>query len=39
MYPLDALKMAGVDLSSPEPVETTFQILADLVERLDKLID
>jgi oligoendopeptidase F len=39
MYPLDALKMAGVDLSSPEPVETTFQILADLVERLDQLVN
>jgi oligoendopeptidase F len=39
MYPLDALKMAGVDLSKPEPVETTFQILADLIERLDQLVN
>ncbi|GMQ79440.1 MAG: oligoendopeptidase F [Anaerolineae bacterium] len=39
MYPLDALKMAGVDLSKPEPVETTFEILADLIERLDQLVN
>jgi len=39
LYPLDALKMAGVDLSSPEPVERSFQILADLIERLDQLVN
>ncbi len=39
LYPLDALKMAGVDLSSPEPVERTFQILSDLIERLDQLVN
>ncbi len=38
MYPLDALKMAGVDLASPEPVEAAFGMLADLVDRLDKLV-
>lgn len=37
LYPLDALKLAGVDLTSPEPVEQTFGILADMVDRLDKL--
>ena len=37
VYPLDALKMAGVDMTDPEPVRTTFGILAELVERLDKL--
>jgi oligoendopeptidase F len=36
--PLDALKMAGVDMTSPEPVEKAFAVLADLVERLDKLV-
>ncbi len=34
-YPLDILKKAGVDLSSPEPVEETFAVLAGLVDRLE----
>ncbi len=37
-YPLDALKQAGVDLTTPEPVERTFAVLAGLVERLEKLV-
>ena len=36
-YPLDALKDAGVDLSTPQPVEETFEVLAGLVERLESL--
>jgi oligoendopeptidase F len=27
VYPLDALKLAGVDMASPQPVETTFGVL------------
>ena len=38
MYPLDGLKMAGVDMSSPEPVQAAFAALADLVTRLEKLV-
>jgi oligoendopeptidase F len=38
MYPLDALKMAGVDLTTPEPVEKAFGVLSDIVDRLDKLV-
>lgn len=38
MYPLEALKMAGVDLSTPKPVEETFAVLAEYVERLEKLV-
>lgn len=38
MYPLDALRMAGVDLSTPQPVEETFGVLAELVDRLERLI-
>jgi oligoendopeptidase F len=38
LYPLDALRMAGVDLTAPEPVEQAFAVLADLVGRLEKLI-
>ena len=37
LYPLDALKKAGVDLTRPEPVKTAFQVLADTVDRLEKL--
>jgi len=38
LYPLDALKLAGVDMTSPEPVEKAFAVLADYVDRLDKLV-
>lgn len=36
-YPLDALRAAGVDLSSPAPVEATFRVLEGLVARLERL--
>ena len=36
-YPLDLLKLAGVDMTTPQAVEDTFAVLANLVERLDKL--
>jgi oligoendopeptidase F len=36
--PLDALKASGVDLTTPEPVEKAFAALAEMVDRLDKLI-
>jgi len=38
VYPLDALKIAGVDLTKPEPVEAAFEVLAGLVDRLEKLV-
>jgi oligoendopeptidase F len=37
-YVLDSLKQAGLDLSSPAPVEETFEILTGLVDRLDQLV-
>jgi oligoendopeptidase F len=37
VYPVDALKMAGVDMSTPEAVERTFAVLADYVDRLERL--
>jgi oligoendopeptidase F len=37
LYPLDALRRAGVDLLTPKPVEATFAVLAGLVDRLEKL--
>ncbi len=39
MYPLDALKHAGADLTTPVAVEETFQVLAELVGRLEELVD
>jgi len=37
VYPIDALKMAGVDLTSTKPVDDAFQILASYVDRLEDL--
>ncbi len=37
IYPLDALKAAGVDLTTPDPVRQTFGVLERLVERLEAL--
>jgi oligoendopeptidase F len=38
LYPIDALKLAGVDMTTPEAVERTFGVLAGLVERLEQLV-
>jgi oligoendopeptidase F len=38
VYPLDALKMAGVDLTTPKPVEAAFEVLGSYVDRLEKLV-
>jgi oligoendopeptidase F len=38
VYPLEALKMAGVDLTSAAPVEAAFAVLAEYVERLEQLL-
>jgi oligoendopeptidase F len=37
MYPVDALRAAGVDMRTPDAVERTFAVLADYVERLGQL--
>jgi len=37
-YPLDALSLAGVDMTSPEPVERAFDVLASYVDRLEQLL-
>ncbi len=39
LYPLDAVKLAGVDLTSPEPVEAAFAVLDQIVDRLEGLIE
>jgi oligoendopeptidase F len=38
VYPLDALRLAGIDLSSPEPVERSFAVMEGIVTRLDQLV-
>lgn len=38
-YPLDALRAAGVDLTTPEPVEAAFAVLTDLIDQLDTLVN
>ncbi|HEV2036068.1 MAG TPA: oligoendopeptidase F [Candidatus Dormibacteraeota bacterium] len=38
MYPLDGLRLAGVDMASPEPVQAAFASLATMVGRLEELI-
>jgi oligoendopeptidase F len=37
MYPIDTLRHVGVDMTSPEAVETTFGVLAQMVDRLEHL--
>jgi oligoendopeptidase F len=37
-HPLDALKRAGVDLTTPQPVDEAFGVMADYVDRLEKLL-
>jgi oligoendopeptidase F len=37
MFPLEGLRMAGVDMTSPEPVEAAFATLARMVTRLEEL--
>lgn len=39
VYPLDALKSAGVDMTDPEPVEKAFDVMAGYVDRLEMLVD
>jgi oligoendopeptidase F len=38
VYPLEALQRAGVDLSTPRPIEEAFAVLSGLVDRLEKLV-
>jgi len=37
MDPLDALRLAGVDLAAVEPVDQAFAVLASLVDRIESL--
>ena len=39
IYPLDALMNAGVDMTSSEPVDRAFEVMAKYVDRLDNLVE
>jgi oligoendopeptidase F len=36
-YPLDALKLAGVDMTSPEPIDRAFGVLETFIVKLEEL--
>lgn len=38
MYPIDALQMAGIDMTKPEPMDRAFKVLEGFVDRLEKLV-
>jgi oligoendopeptidase F len=38
LYPLDALKRAGVDMTTSQPVDEAFAVLAGLVDELESLL-
>jgi oligoendopeptidase F len=38
VYPLDALRSAGVDMTSSEPVDRAFEAMAGYVDRLEALV-
>jgi oligoendopeptidase F len=38
LYSLDALRLAGVDLSQPQAVDDAFAVLAGMVDRLESLL-
>ena len=37
-YPIESLRVAGVDMESPEPVRAALSVFADQVEELKKLL-
>ena len=39
LYPLEALQMAGVDLSTPDAVIATFEVLKGYVDRLEAILE
>lgn len=38
-HPMEVLKQAGVDMSTPHAVEKTYQVLSDMVDRLESLVE
>ncbi len=38
-YPLEVLKLAGIDMSRPEPVQRGFEVLKSMVDELEQLLN
>ncbi|MEA2572865.1 MAG: oligoendopeptidase [Chloroflexia bacterium] len=38
VFPIEALKIAGIDMNSPEPVEKAFGVLTRIIDRLDQIV-
>jgi oligoendopeptidase F len=38
LFPVDSLKLAGVDLTTPEPINRTFQTLSGYIDQLEALL-
>jgi oligoendopeptidase F len=38
LYALDALKLAGIDMTSPEPIDRAFGVLDGFVQRLERAV-
>jgi oligoendopeptidase F len=38
VYPIDGLRAAGVDMTTPEPVNRAFAVLAQTVDRLEEIV-
>lgn len=38
MYPIDELKIAGVDLTTPQPIESAMKVFKDTLEKFEKLV-
>jgi len=38
-YPVDILKDAGVDMTTPEPIDRTIKLFGELVDELERLLD
>jgi oligoendopeptidase F len=39
MYPIDALQMAGIDMTQPEPLDRAFKVLEGFVNKLEALVE
>jgi oligoendopeptidase F len=38
LFPLDALQLAGVDMTSTEPVERAFGVMSSMIDQLEELV-
>lgn len=38
LFPIEALKLAGIDMTSSEPVESAFGVLSRMIDRLDQIV-